>query len=249
MNTIAIRVQEIEPLSRSDAMTLAAEELDRFLDVLRSLAPADWQRPTECEPWDVRAMATHVLGATESHSSIRETMHQTRAYRKANSGPMIDAMTSLQIRDRADLSPDDVVARFERAAPRSVRSRRRMPAPLRRMRMKVDPPFASERWRLGYLMDVIYNRDAWMHRVDISRAIGRDPVLTAEHDGRLVADIVSEWAGRHGKPFTLTLTGPAGGAYVAGDSGKQMELDAVEFCRILSGRAQGTGLLTTEVPF
>jgi uncharacterized protein (TIGR03083 family) len=249
MNTTATRVRDIEPLSRSDAMTLAAEELDRFLDVLRSLAPADWQRPTECEPWDVRAMATHVLGATESHSSIRETMHQTRAYRKAKSGPMIDAMTSLQIRDRADLSPDDVVARFERAAPRSVRSRRRMPAPLRRMRMKVDPPFASERWRLGYLMDVIYNRDAWMHRVDISRAIGRDPVLTSEHDGRLVADIVSEWARRHGKPFTLTLTGPAGGAYIAGDGGEQMELDAVEFCRILSGRAQGTGLLTTEVPF
>jgi uncharacterized protein (TIGR03083 family) len=230
-------------------MKLAADELDRFLDVLRSLAPADWQRPTECEPWDVRAMATHVLGATESHSSIRETIHQTRAYRKANSGPMIDAMTALQIRDRADLSPDDIVARFERAAPRSVRSRRRMPAPLRRMRMKVDPPFAAERWRLSYLMDVIYNRDCWTHRVDISRAIGRDPVLTQEHDGRIVADVVSEWARRHGRPFTLTLAGPAGGSYVAGDGGEQMELDAVEFCRILSGRAQGTGLLTTEVPF
>jgi uncharacterized protein (TIGR03083 family) len=249
MNTTATRVRDIEPLSRSDAMKLAADELDRFLDVLRSLAPADWQRPTECEPWDVRAMATHVLGATESHSSIRETIHQTRAYRKANSGPMIDAMTALQIRDRADLSPDDIVARFERAAPRSVRSRRRMPAPLRRMRMKVDPPFAAERWRLGYLMDVIYNRDCWTHRVDISRAIGRDPVLTQEHDGRIVADVVSEWARRHGRPFTLTLAGPAGGSYVAGDGGEQMELDAVEFCRILSGRAQGTGLLTTEVPF
>jgi uncharacterized protein (TIGR03083 family) len=249
MNTTATRVRDIEPLSRSDAMKLAADELDRFLDVLRSLAPADWQRPTECEPWDVRAMATHVLGATESHSSIRETIHQTRAYRKANSGPMIDAMTALQIRDRADLSPDDVVARFERAAPRSVRSRRRMPAPLRRMRMKVDPPFDAERWRLGYLMDVIYNRDCWTHRVDISRAIGRDPVLTQEHDGRIVADVVSEWARRHGRPFTLTLAGPAGGSYVAGDGGEQMELDAVEFCRILSGRAQGTGLLTTEVPF
>jgi hypothetical protein len=124
-----------------------------------------------------------------------------------------------------------------------------MPAPLRRMRMKVDPPFDAERWRLGYLMDVIYNRDCWTHRVDISRAIGRDPVLTQEHDGRIVADVVSEWARRHGRPFTLTLAGPAGGSYVAGDGGEQMELDAVEFCRILSGRAQGTGLLTTEVPF
>jgi uncharacterized protein (TIGR03083 family) len=249
MNTTATRVQDIAPLARSEAMTIAADELDRFLDLLRSLTPDEWQRPTECQPWDVRAMATHVLGATESHSSVRETVHQTRAYRKAKSGPMIDAMTALQLRDRAHLSPDEVVSRFERAAPRSVRARRRMPAPLRRMRMKVDPPFDAERWRLGYLMDVIYNRDCWTHRVDISRAIGRAPVLTPEHDGRIVADVVSEWAGRHGKPFTLMLSGPAGGTYVAGDGGEHVELDAVEFCRILSGRAEGTGLLTTEVPF
>jgi uncharacterized protein (TIGR03083 family) len=249
MNTTAIRVQDIPPLSRAEAMTIAADELGRFLDLLRSLTPDEWQRPTECEPWDVRAMATHVLGATESHSSVRETVHQTRAYRKAKSGPMIDAMTALQIRDRAHLSPDEVVSRFERAAPRSVRARRRMPAPLRRMGMKVDPPFASERWRLGYLMDVIYNRDCWTHRVDISRAIGRGPVLTPAHDGRIVADVAAEWARRHGKPFTLVLAGPAGGTYVAGDGGEHIVLDAVEFCRILSGRAKGTGLLATEVPF
>jgi hypothetical protein len=74
-------------------------------------------------------------------------------------------------------------------------------------------------------------------------------VLTPEHDGRMLADVVSEWADRHGRPFTLTLSGPAGAEYVAGDGGEHIELDAVEFCRILSGRAQGTGLLTTEVPF
>ena len=249
MNTTLTRVRDIAPLTRSEAMTLAADELDRFLDLLRSLTPDEWRRSTECPPWDVRTMATHVLGATESHSSVRETVHQTRAYRKAKSGPMIDAMTALQVRDRAHLSPDELVFRFERAAPRSVRARRRMPALLRRMRMKVDPPFDAERWRLGYLMDVIYNRDCWTHRVDISRAIGRDPVLTPGHDGRIVADVVGEWARRHGKPITLKLTGAAGGEYVAGDGGEHIELDAVEFCRILSGRAQGTGLLTTEVPF
>lgn len=67
--------------------------------------------------------------------------------------------------------------------------------------------------------------------------------------GRIVSDVLREWSDRHGKPFTLTLTGRAGGAYVAGDGGEHIELDAVEFCGILSGRAQGTGLLSTEVPF
>jgi hypothetical protein len=175
--------------------------------------------------------------------------HQMRAYRGAKNGPMIDAMTALQIRDRTELTPDKIVARFERAAPRSVRARRRMPGLVRRMPMKVDPPFDRDGWRLGYLMDVIYNRDAWMHRIDVSRAIGRDMVLTPEHDGRLVADVVAEWARRHGKPFTLILTGPAGGTFVAADGRERIELDPVELCRTLSGRAQGAGLLSTEVPF
>jgi hypothetical protein len=48
----------------------------------------------------------------------------------------------------------------------------------------------------------------------------------------------------------LTLTGPAGGRYVAGGgSGEELVLDAVEFCRTLSGRASGTGLLAQPVPF
>ena len=46
----------------------------------------------------------------------------------------------------------------------------------------------------------------------------------------------------------LTLTGPAGGHYAAGD-GEHITIDAVEYCRILSGRASGSGLLNQEVPF
>lgn len=249
MTTTATRVDDIPALSRSEAMTFADDEFTRWLDVLRGLTPEHWAAATECEPWDVRAMVCHVLGATESHASLREMAHQMRAYRGAKDGPMIDAMTALQIRDRARLSTSEIVDRFERAAPRSVRARRRMPGLVRRMPMKVDAPFDKDGWRLGYLMDVIYNRDAWMHRVDVSRAIGRDMVLTPEHEGRFVADVVAEWARRHGKPFTLILAGPAGGTFVAGEGGEHIELDAVEFCRILSGRAQGTGLMSTEVPF
>jgi uncharacterized protein (TIGR03083 family) len=249
MTATATRVEDIAALARAEAMTFAGEELARWVELLRSLTPDQWAAPTECEPWDVRAMACHVLGATESHASLRETAHQMRAYRGAKDRPMIDAMTALQIRDRAGLSTREVVARFERAAPRSVRARRRMPGLVRRIPMKVDAPFDKDGWRLGYLMDVIYNRDAWMHRVDISRALARDMVLTPEHDGRLVADVVAEWTRRHGKPFTLILAGPAGGTFVADGGGEHIELDAVEFCRILSGRAKGAGLLSTEVPF
>ena len=104
-------------------------------------------------------------------------------------------------------------------------------------------------WTAGYLFDVIHTRDPWMHRIDICRATGREPVLSAGHDGRILADVVADWASRHGQPFTLTLTGPAGGSFRAGESGPDLELDAVEFARILSGRGRAPGLLATAVPF
>jgi hypothetical protein len=114
------------------------------------------------------------------------------------------------------------------------------------MRVPFGPPLGTK--PLGYLMDCIYTRDAWMHRIDISRCTGRALRLTADHDGRIVADVVAEWARGHGQPYRLTLSGPAGGSWSNGD-GEAHALDAVEFCRIVSGRAPGSGLLAHEVPF
>ena len=43
--------------------------------------------------------------------------------------------------------------------------------------------------------------------IDIARRPASHRELTAEHDGRIVADILAEWSRRHGQPYTLTLTG------------------------------------------
>ena len=75
---------------------------------------------------------------------------------------------------------------------------------------------------------------------------------SADHDGRIVADIVAEWARRHDKPFALDLTGPAGGTYARDPElpkAEHLSLDAVNFCRTLAGRGHLAGLLTTIVPF
>jgi hypothetical protein len=91
-----------------------------------------------------------------------------------------------------------------------------------------------------------------MHRVDLAQATGRPLLLTPDHDGVIVADVVAEWAGRHRRPYHLTLTGSAGGFWSSGvaDEADHLTLDAIEFCRVLSGRGDGSGLLaTTRVPF
>lgn len=246
-------VATISPLGHTDGLDLFAVELQRNLDLMRSLSPTDWVTQTECPDWDVRRMYLHVLGACESGASVRELSHQMRAAmrrRKHEGGPLEAALSATQVAERIDLAPDQLVARLAAIAPVTVRKRRRLPGLLRTATMKVDGPVV-ERWSLGYLVDVIYLRDAWMHRIDVCRATGRAPVLTGDHDGRIVADVVAEWARRHGRPFTLVLTGPAGGAFAGrgGDPTAPITIDAVEFCRTLAGRAPGTGLLTTIVPF
>jgi hypothetical protein len=106
----------------------------------------------------------------------------------------------------------------------------------------------KERWSIAYLDDIIYTRDTWMHRFDTCRALGVEPDVTVGHDDMIVADIVREWALRHGQSFQLKLTGTAGGVFGDGN-GDVMELDALEFCRLLSGRGDGEGLLAVEVGY
>jgi uncharacterized protein (TIGR03083 family) len=247
-------VDSLAPLTHREGMSLFAAELGRNLDLMRSLSDDDWTTQTECPDWDVRRMYLHVLGACESGASVRELVHQmlaARSFQKAHGGPQEAALSATQVAERIDLTPQQLQARFASVAPRAVRGRTRMPALVRRVSLPVDGPVV-ERWTVGYLIDTIYLRDAWMHRMDVTRATGRAPVLSPEHDGRIVADVVAEWSRRHGQPFSLTLTGTAGGQFTARGGGAPedaMTLDAVEFCRILAGRSPGDGLLTTIVPF
>jgi len=255
MKLTTIDVSTIEPLAHHEAMHLQAHELERTLASLRSLDDAAWTTATDCPAWDVRAMYLHVLGACEAGASMRENVHQlrlARAHRKQHGGPLEAALSAVQVRERADLSPAQIVDRLATIAPKTVRGRGRTPALLRdHVKLAIDGP-VHEKWNLGYLIDTIYLRDLWMHRVDVHHALSRPLELTAHHDGRIVAEVVAEWARRHGKPFVLELTGPAGGTYAHDPDlpeAERVPLDAVEFCRSLAGRAPATGLLTTVVPF
>src|SRR5207245_1668028 len=91
MNDTAIRVEDIPAIRRADVGLLAATENERVRALLSSLADDDWGKPTDCDLWDVRAMAAHVLGGMEAFASIRQFVHQMRAGRKAaGDGPFID---------------------------------------------------------------------------------------------------------------------------------------------------------------
>jgi len=240
-------VQE-QDMRHSDWMSAATEEYRRLGALLDDLSDDEWRRPTDCSEWDVREMVAHLVGAAEAGASMRELVHQARRGRRLRPGADgVDGMNAVQVQERGDADPAHLRADLASAGARGVRRRTGLPAALRGLPIPFGPPLGTK--PLGYLMDRIYTRDAWMHRIDICRATGRTPELTPDHDGRIVADVVAEWARTHGRPFALTLTGPAGGAWSSGPAGEENTLDAVEFCRILSGRAAGSGLLAHAVPF
>jgi uncharacterized protein (TIGR03083 family) len=239
-------------LDRSVAIQLAATEYERCATLLCTLTERDWATPTECPGWDVRQMAAHMLGMVEMAASMREGLRQNKA---ATIDGMfdLDELTDLQVRERADWTGARIADRYAARWPAAVKGRRRTPWFVRRRTL---PPFqvngAAEVWTMGYLIDVILTRDPWTHRMDICRALGREPLVTKSRDGAIVADVVAEWSRRHGKDYDLMLTGPAGGTWTVGVDGPRIELDAIEFCRVASKRA-GTvpleTLLSTEVPF
>jgi uncharacterized protein (TIGR03083 family) len=167
-----IGIEDVPPVDRTEATSLAATEFERFGALLRALPPETWDLPTDCTRWSVKDVAAHIVGETEAFASPREFVHQwlpaARIRREVGSPWLIDGVNELQVRDRRTASPAELVARLVAAAPRATRTRARLPRPLRAVPVVFPPPIG--RRTVAYLVDLVITRDVWMHRVDIARA-------------------------------------------------------------------------------
>jgi len=249
MTTQATQVDPRGRIAGDEVWEVAAAEYRRMLELIRTLGDDDWTRPTDCTAWDVRGMLGHLVGAAEGWGSPMELVHQYRLGSKlVKRGEVdghlpVDGANAVQVRERADKTTAELIARYQRATPRALRWRRRL------RWTPVSMQDDGGRFSMRELFEVILTRDTWMHRVDIARATGRAMILTPEHDGRLVEDCVLDWAKKHGRHFNLVLGGPAGGRFSVGTGGPDFEIDAIEFVRALSGRGVREEILGTRVVF
>lgn len=245
----AMQVDSRRRIAGDEVWELAAAEYRRMLELLRTLEDGDWTRPTDCTAWDVRAMLGHLVGAVEGFANPREMGHQYRLGAKLlkrgepDGHRPVDGANAVQVRERADATTAELIARYERVIPKALRWRRR----LRWIPVSMEDD--GGRFSFRELHEVILTRDTWMHRVDITRATERNMVLTPEHDGRIVEDCVVDWAKKHRRPFSLVLGGHAGGWFEAGSGEPLIEIDAVEFARALSGRSVRDEILGTRIVF
>lgn len=236
----------IPPLAHTEAARMATVELDRFLMLLESLSPDDWNKSTACALWNLRQMVAHVAGAAASYARWSEFKRQNsprvqRPYRKQGMSEL-DALNQIQVDDREHASPHDLIAELRDVGPRAIRTRQRLPFVLRALRVPIVPLGG---WiRIDYLTDLIYTRDMWMHRLDICRATDRDMLLTADHDGRIVALVVRDLARKltpklNGATVVYHLTGEAGGAWRIGPNptpAATIRMDLIDFNLLASGR-------------
>ena len=251
MKETAMRVEDIAPISHREGMGLAETEYQRFSDMLQQLQPGDWSKPTVCTDWNVKQLVAHVLGFAESNASFRVFVKGMRRGKKraAEKGYdlFVHGMNEVQVEEREHFTPAELVGRWSEVWPKALKGRKRFPPFMRPIPVDFGPPIGKKPMG-SYGIDVVFTRDTWMHRIDVCRAVGLDPVLTPDHDGRLIEDMVAEWARVHGLAFTLHLEGPAGGTFLSGGGGDELTIDAVEWIWILSGRGTGTGLLEKELP-
>jgi len=244
-----IDVDQLRPLDDGEIWRLARTEYDRMLAALRSLDGSDWSKQTDCAAWNVRDLLGHLVGAAEGFTSPIQFLHQyLRGARLIAEGRTdgkqpVDGANAVQVAERADLPVAELIGRYEALIEPTLRWRRR----LRHVPVRLQDTAGPFTFR--QLFEVILSRDTWIHRIDISRATGTALEVSADHDRRLVADLVRDWATRFQSPFQLRLTGPAGGDYRRGQGVDKLELDAVEFGRLLSGRGKSEGLLSSRVVF
>ena len=227
----------VRRLTPIEGRAIGEAQNDALLRELRALGPEDWDAPTDCEGWRVRDVVAHLLGWAEFFTSATEFRHQSKVFLpgKKDLPTTTDEQNELQVRDRLDLSPQDLLAALETALPRFLSFR------LRAGRVARVVPFYAGiigPSTVGFLMISIFSRDMFMHRVDISRATGRELEL-GEWDRRLVADVVRHWGRRTKADARLVLSGGAGGDFVLGAGSRaRVSGNALEFCRVLTGRAE-----------
>lgn len=214
-----------------------SQEIDRsLLTTLRDLSDEDWSAISDCAPWTVKDVASHVLGWAESIPSPKLFIAESTVgfrQRGAFGGNMIDAQNEHQVEKLRSLSPLELIGRLEKALPRFDKARKlygRFASVL-----PYKQPFSGTWVSLSFMMDTIFTRDHFMHHIDICHAVGRDmPVGPAEI--RVAHDVFREWTAAIGEPVELDLTGPAGGRFRTGPSLTVIRGDAIDLCRVLAGR-------------
>ncbi|MFP5352324.1 MAG: maleylpyruvate isomerase family mycothiol-dependent enzyme [Actinomycetota bacterium] len=242
MRTQAAEVVPAVALTRIEANRLMSSQYEALLSTLRELPEDAWHAVTDCDPWTVKDIVAHLIGWAEAMTSFAQFRRQLfEGRRRARElGNLLDAVNQVQVDDRASMSPQQLLERWEVVMPRFERLRRRAGVVGKALPFYEGSVIGFT--NVAYLASTIYTRDAFMHRIDISRAADTELRL-GRREQRLIEDVLVDWSRRTGAAARVNLEGPAGGSYLVGTGAiATIEGDAVEMARVLAGRGRISSL-------
>lgn len=227
---------------RGDVARVGAAELEAFDALLGELAPDEWRRPT-ASGWTVHEMVAHVVGQqAESARPWTITGKIRAARRRFPEMSSLDAHNALQIEEFGPLPSPELKQRLVTLGAKAVRSRRRTPSLIRKqstLRYFPEEPLVQP--TLAYVIDVLSNRDTWMHRVEIARATGR-PFVPGEHDAGVVAQVVRDLAAEWTGPSIVLNLGAGRWILGDGDPVASVRTGMLDYLWLLSGRGGSPSL-------
>lgn len=233
------QAEAIAPVKKQEAAQIATLELEQVLNLLEQLNGDDWTQPTDCTEWNVRDMTAHLAGGCAGWASWKHFLRQTvlNPHMRKMAVP-IDAINRSELEDRADKTPQQLIDELREVGPKAIRTRRNLPELLRRIRIDAKP--MPGKMSVAYLVDVIYPRDQWMHRMDICRATGKPWVSIPDHDRRLLDLVMLDMAKSLASKYAviLNVTGVLNATYRFGSGEPQAEIgiDLFTLNRRSSGR-------------
>lgn len=236
--------KDVREPDRELAYQLRTAELREWEAVLAGLSGADWSRDTVCDKWNVHDIVGHLTGqAEEIIWPWLLPVHDRKAAKAHPELAWLDAHMQLQVDKYHGVPDSGLQDKFADVWPKANRVLHRRPGVLRNRTTKFDEREGARqpRVQLGYLFDVIYLRDLWMHRDDVCQAVGH-PLRLDRHDAGIVEQAIRDLGTYYWEhePIILELTGPAGGTWQLGEGEPvaTVRLDAVDYMRTLSGRAK-----------
>lgn len=259
MNTVRISAATLPMTDREHAAAGYLAVMGALAEQLTALTTADWATDTECTGWTVRDLAGHLLGAQEDAKSPPVVLaRRFRGRRRYPRLSLLDAANQVQVDDHASQSPAELCAAYRRNIPKVADYVRRFPAALAGIPVEKGTSPAGGPVRMGYLYNVVYLRDAWMHTIDLSRATSRPRLRDGAADGSEVAEaqtmIVDQimrdasMAWGAGPAVEVELSGEIPGIWKLGEgeSCARVAGIGVDVCRRLSGRTPDTEVLTVS---
>lgn len=246
----AVAAGTIAAPSRAASRAIAERELGLFLALLESIEPGEWSLPTACSLWDVRDVTAHEAGHVSPGFGIRRLLAQQSPLRvrKYRSRGLYgnDAANQCDVDERRHLEPAAIIQEIREGTPRAIAARQRMGPVSRLLRVPV-PDYGM--MTFDYLLHVIFPRDMWIHRLDISDATGRTLDVSAEHDRLLLHHAIGDMDRNvrkrlPGRAVLLMVDGPAGGQWRLGEGDEvTVRIDLAALLRRMSGRTSAAEAL------